>query len=141
MRLVAQDWTADQQEIEGVMNLVKIGIRMAPGISLQQLDARVGNRKSVGLGSRSTKHVKFSELRPAMDDMLDDACDHYSEAITLMSDVKRFQSPGPARRAITEVRPIEAASLPTLALKWAVAYNVNLQRAIRPPTSVTKMAL
>jgi hypothetical protein len=53
MRIVANEWKADTQEIEGIMNLIKLASHASNTISAQLMDARVGNRKDVGLGSRS----------------------------------------------------------------------------------------
>lgn len=55
---LVHEWPADSQEIEGVMSLIANAVRVNPHISQPQLDARVGLRKYIGLGSRSTPHKK-----------------------------------------------------------------------------------
>ena len=54
MRLVVEGWSGDTQEIEGIHNLILVASRASSTITLETLDARVGLRKDVGLGSRST---------------------------------------------------------------------------------------
>eukprot|EP00972_Heterocapsa_arctica_P113836 16439368-Heterocapsa_arctica.AAC.1 len=43
LRLLACEWKADVQELEGVNNMVAMACAIAPGISLALLDARVAN--------------------------------------------------------------------------------------------------
>ena len=49
MRLVIEKWRCDNQEIEGIMNLIKCAIMSSTTIRQELVDARVGNRKDIGL--------------------------------------------------------------------------------------------
>ena len=47
-RLLRQRWRCDSQEIEGIMSMLKTARERANRMTLQTLDALVGNRKSLG---------------------------------------------------------------------------------------------
>ena len=63
IHLVCREWTADTQEIEGVMSLVKIAVGTSNRISQHLIDSRVGIIKHLGMGSRLTKHAKWSQIQ------------------------------------------------------------------------------
>ena len=50
MRLVAERWTADNQEIEGIMNLLKVQAGLSQTKTQDLIDARVGVVKHMGDG-------------------------------------------------------------------------------------------
>ena len=54
-KLLVENWVGDSQEIEGIMNLIKLAVTRAPTISHALVDARVGLTKLMGLGSRGAR--------------------------------------------------------------------------------------
>jgi hypothetical protein len=127
MRLVALRWHAHVQEIEGINNIIQAMTRQAPRISLALLDARVGTRKYIGLGSRDTKSARWKDLAPIIYDVVDDAVAHYDAIDNVLSGESRWSHPV---AALPGVQPAPAMLLdhdwshaferPTLA--WA-AHN------------------
>ena len=94
MRLVALYWRADVQEIEGINSLIELACRRAPRISLPLVDARVGLRKDLGLGTRDKRHVKYSQMMDSgASDLLDDAIQQIDHASAIMSQEGRFEAP------------------------------------------------
>ena len=46
MKFVANLWLGDIQELEGIMNMIKLELKRSPSIGTELLDARVANRKA-----------------------------------------------------------------------------------------------
>ena len=64
-RTLACRWRADTSEMESIMNLIGVALTKCPRMNLPTLDARVGNVKDVGVGSRKMRHFKYSDVTPA----------------------------------------------------------------------------
>ena len=92
-RLVAILWMADQQEIEGVMSMIQAAAAAAPRITQAVLDARVGVRKRLELGSRGSLHIKWSQVEQRVETTLRQAVQHFAGGLTIMEDTQRFKPP------------------------------------------------
>ena len=64
IRIVCEKLTGSSQDMEMLNKLIKNGCKQAPNISLGLLDARVGVRRELRLGSRSDKDLKWSDIDP-----------------------------------------------------------------------------
>ena len=70
-------WRGDVQEIEGINNMVQMWWKIAPRMSDPLMDARVGNRKDFGLGSKATRVNRWSSVEPLVEQILDDAVQYF----------------------------------------------------------------
>ena len=128
--MVGERWTADNQEIEGIMNLVKIAVNSSQTISQQLIDARVGIIKEIGMGSRKTKHTKWSQCRERFEAVLEDALEHVGEANEIITDPERFNPPFPNFMPVPNV--VVAPTPHTQAqLVWASKQNIMMMRATK----------
>ena len=73
MFLLARVWCGETQSIEGINKLLHMATRATPGNSLALLDARVANRKDLGLGSRDATLTKWSRVQQEGIDIMEDA--------------------------------------------------------------------
>ena len=103
MRLVAENWTADNQEIEGIMSLIKLALRKAPSLMQPGVDAEVAVKKSAGLGSRGSRHVKWSDIAGRFDEIIDMAEESFDGINDILGNETRFQPPLPSLRDYSHV--------------------------------------
>lgn len=127
VRIVAHCWIGDTQSLEGIQSLIKLGVKRAPTISLHLLDARVGLTKAAGLGSRATKHFKYSQISDRIRVMISDAQDHIESGKAILSDVTRFSPPAPVTRAILD-RDISGKQESLACLQWTASNALALAR-------------
>eukprot|EP00959_Pyramimonas_sp_CCMP1952_P451853 9460395-Pyramimonas_sp.AAC.1 len=93
MRVVAMSLTGSNQEMESLNKVLKLALQRAPNISLPLLDARLGNRRELQLGSRADNKKKWSDIEGQVNAMID-------EALEVLQDAKHegldFSPPEPA---------------------------------------------
>jgi len=125
LRLLACEWKADVQELEGVNNMVEMACSIAPGISQALLDARVANRKDVGMGSRATRVTKWSAISSYVESIVEETQNHVVGAVDeIMREPLRWGGVAPMRpidmRSVVEIEPISA---PLAICDWARTYS------------------
>ena len=135
IRLVACRWVADVQEIEGIHNIIQSICRRAPSISLPLLDARVGLRKALGLGNRAAKNIKWSQVMPVFDQLVEDGIAHFDGVPDVLANLSRWSRPIAAQIPATPrlARHLEICngnmlSLPEFSVHWASCASFRLMR-------------
>ncbi|CAK0893467.1 unnamed protein product, partial [Prorocentrum cordatum] len=93
IHMVGQSWKGDTQEIEGINNVIQVRCDRAPRIGMGLLDARVGLRKELGLGSRQSRHMKWSEIAPHVEAMVRDSMAHASGVNGVLATPDRWTPP------------------------------------------------
>ena len=112
-------------------NLIQLACKWAPCISLALLDARVGNRKDAGLGSRATKLTKWSTVAAHAEEIAQDAADHVGKSVAVLADRERWVVPKPVElpaelaeySAVQVLRATESYQWSPLAANWGRTYN------------------
>ena len=126
------------------MNLIKIAIHSSQTISQAQIDARVGNIKTCGTGSRETKHFNWDRIKGAFQSCLDDAVEHYVGSGQVLHKEDRFAAPRPAIRHFIDNPRATVIAHPhdQRSLMWAAAQNLEfMRRGKRNANLVTAGAL
>ncbi len=112
------------------MSLIKLATRTAPSISQSLLDARVGNRKYLGVGTAETQQMPWSGVEKRFEAVLADAVDHLDQAPAVMAIPHRFTPPLPALRMLPPPLPlVPIDNISDRALEWASSQDLMLQRA------------
>jgi len=93
LRMVAETWRGEQQEVEGMANMIQMAVKQCPNIQQPLIDARVGTRKAARLGSRKDARKKWSDLKGTFESLLDDAVSHHRCAGEVMAKLDRFGVP------------------------------------------------
>ena len=147
-RLLAERWSAHTAELEGVNNMVKALIALAPSMTLQLVDAIVGNRKDCGLGSKGAQISKWSQVASRVEAILDETVPKFSGAIQVRADPARFSPPTRAISPVvaempSTIRQVSGVTLETIeqvaltlagtetsyqSLTWARTYNFPWMR-------------
>ena len=131
MWMVAVTWKGDQQEIEGINNVLQHVLTQAPNCSLPLVDARVAIRKALGMGSRTERDAKWSEKRSRASIVLNVATDHREHMHEVLADPDRFESAKP----LTDGPPVPLESIygkpDALAMEWCRVFNNRWRRAIK----------
>ena len=91
--VIASMWRCDVQDIEGMNNILQMVARKAPAISLPLLDARVANRKRLGLGRKADQGKLWSAIAPFAEGVVDIAV-AYNDAADVMTREDIFSTPG-----------------------------------------------
>jgi hypothetical protein len=121
MMMLCAYWTADTQEIEGIMNLIKLAA--GPSRTLSYVDAAVALVKDAGMGSRASKGYKYSDIKATVDDVIDDAAKHLRLADEVMGRIERWAAP----KAI--LRPIASpAKEISLSVQWGAGQALVFHR-------------
>ena len=134
MRSVANTWQADTQEVEGVHNLIKLAAHAgSTTVSQRTIDATVGLRKAMGMGSVEAKRTKWSTVEERVELAIQDACNYEKEGAQILADIHMFVPPLPAVLAIEDFyeRPMSSAAVrATLGpdMKWALAQSLDFHR-------------
>jgi len=100
MKTVVDNWPADNQELEGVMSLIKLVLLAGPTTTDKQLDARVGIVKHIGVGTTETKGMKWSLLEGRYNAAIEEAIAHHGETKKIICDPDRFAPVIPCLRDI-----------------------------------------
>ena len=104
LEFIAAYVEADVQEVEGQNHLIKRTVSKNPHISLALLSARVQLTKTMGISGK----VKWSSIKATYEKVLNDACDHFNGADSVMQDHDRFAaSPALGERRVRN-RPGDA---------------------------------
>jgi hypothetical protein len=128
-RVLASDWSADSQELEGVMSLIRIAEKLGSNkLSQSLLDSRVSNIKSMGLGTRATKGWKFSRIAPALQDVVNEGTANFQHHHEVMDDVTKWRPARPITHAISPAS-IEDMPIAREALAWSSSYGLLIHRA------------
>ena len=128
-RVIATQFVGDNQEKEGVMNLIKANANACPGSTQALIDARCGNNKSIGMGSRSEKRRKWSEVAPRFNELVSEAVEHADGINEVLGKPHRFTPPLPILRNIdTTVLRRTKLHLSPECLEWASSQNLMFQR-------------
>ena len=128
-RLIAEQFVGDNQEIEGIMNLIKAYSNSCPGAAQVLIDARCGNKKSVGLGSRDAKGMKWSQVQPRFEELVDEAVEHFDGINDVLGNMHRFTPPIPILRDVdTTALRLSKQHLSPKCLEWASSQNLMFQR-------------
>eukprot|EP00959_Pyramimonas_sp_CCMP1952_P141027 2951548-Pyramimonas_sp.AAC.1 len=126
VRKLAENWAADSQELEGVMSLVKLATqRGSSRISLQLVDARISIVKALGVGSRATKGFKYSQIRPVLNNLVEEAREHVSLVPPLPADT--YEPPKAVSCNIPNIQS-QPAEVDRKALPWPVLQSLRLAR-------------
>ena len=125
MRLVALRWMPSVQEIEGINNIIQGFARRAPRISLPLLDARVGVRKYIGLGSRAARNTAWNKLLPVVHATVEECTAHYEGVSDVLANPQRWCLPQAAQPVSQPLRWISAELRPftSAELAWAAHNN------------------
>ena len=132
IRCVAVVWRADTQELEGIMNLIQIGCTRASRISLALLDARVSSIKDAGVGSRETKHYKYSMVKDRCEDIIEDAVQHSGFAAAEMGRDGLWDIPWKWKPQLAVLdRVVRPPPVPMAALQWSHSHVLAMNRIAR----------
>jgi hypothetical protein len=143
LRVVSETWLAHVSELEGVNNMVKRILVQAPRTTLVLADAQVGNRKDLGLGTRESYNLKWSQIAGRVEAMLDESLPHASMQLQLRNDIARFAPivaalpPPPQVIGGVEVSADMMANAlePTYGdsddVAWARSYNTHWMRTVK----------
>ena len=113
-RFIVLHFIGDNSEIEGVMSLIKLNVKSAPHITQALIDARVGNKKYMGLGARNTQKIKWSKVEARFEAVLQEAVDNVDGANNILGNEHRFTPPMPALRWMGTPIPRKLSTLPAL---------------------------
>ena len=133
-KMLRQRWRCDSQELESIMTMIQSGVRRAPNITLDSLDAAVGIRKSLTYDAfydtsftKSTAVTrKWSIFEPRARQIIEDALPYLQQCSTdVIQHPARFVC-APAS-AINCEKPLHGVTVPknssTRELKWACHFN------------------
>ena len=129
-RTIAAEWKADTQELESMMNSIKMIIDACPAMREPALDARLAAMKAF---REKTEHkprakMRFTrDVRPALEDMVEEVID--ANAHSVLKRIDRFVPPAACLRA-PEPHPSTKSKMVLVsstkpALKWANAWNTS----------------
>ena len=117
------------------MSLIKCTLmRGSNQMTLALFDARVGTTKEMGLGTTEAKHVKYSEIRQTIGDMVDDAIKYIHLTPAIMGgDPLKWNEPQEATRAIDMSRAahVRPGQPQMAALPWCRSQSLSLNRACK----------
>ena len=102
-RTLAESWRADSQDLEGVNSMISFQTRCCPGIKFPLVDARVGNRKMCGIGSRDTADIKWSAIKDKVTQLVEEAAQNLLSAKGVLAAREQFAVPGACIRSIPYV--------------------------------------
>ena len=102
IRLVVVKWRPDVQEVEGINNIIQQVVRAAPRVTLPLLDARVGLRKMLGMGSRKARDKKWSQQAPTVAKLVDTAKTFDDHANYILAIKDRWVVPTKATISLTD---------------------------------------
>ncbi len=101
--------------------MLKAQVVASPSVGLQLLDARIGNRKSCGLGARETYGKKWSDMRETFEDLVEVAVSHLDAIDGVMAELERWVPPPASQQVITLV-PHPPVRYDAVALAWGQAW-------------------
>lgn len=127
-RLISGEFRVDAQELESMMNSIKMIVAACPGILQPGLDARMGCMKDFreATGGQPRKNLRFSrDVKPVVERMVDSVEEANPERV--LNRIDRFSTPPPCLRWIEPLpyfkfQPVLEPSTPE-ALKWARKWN------------------
>lgn len=147
-KILGERWLAHVSELEGVNNMVKCLLSAAPRTSLVLADAEIGLRKDFGLGVRRTKELKWSQIAPRVEEILNQTVPYASAQLEIRSDISRFAEPLPAQRPPPVLLdgvelPAEIAAISLQGsfacqedLVWARGYNAHWMKTIKDKLAI-----
>ena len=122
-QLLRTRWRGDTQEVEGIMNLILNATSRSPSLNLDLLDARIGVRKSLGMGSRDCTVTKWSDIEDRANRAVDDVAPFFRAADGIMAP-SRWKAALPCRREIVlRMGRIDPLLAKNPAITWAAWYN------------------
>ncbi len=131
----------DVQVCEGYNSLVKISSTRCRNISLPLLAARVGLKKTLGLGSRGASS-KWSNIRERALEVLNQALSHYDEASVVLGNADRWTPPQiDPELPDAYLQHVCPALVPQGRHIWAATQSICLHRLLREPTVVRAFRL
>ena len=72
------------------MSLIKLNVKSAPSITQVLLDARVGNTKYLGLGAKSSRLAKWSQVQERFEAVMQEAVDNIDGVNNILGNEHRF---------------------------------------------------
>ena len=138
---------AHSAELEGVNSMVKFLLARQPRSTLALIDAQIGNRKDVGLGSRADGDVKWSSVAGRVQEILNDVKRNKDFEALVRVDAERFAFPQPATPLLDIVPELRTSTTwyttaqlshiangsiaPYDITEWASSYNRHWMRGVK----------
>ena len=118
LRLLATTITGDTQEIEGMNNVAKSIVRLAPKVALSLVSCRLTFKKLLGLGKARAKR-QWKPIANRFNKLCELAEESWTERNTILAKPNRFAASPAVPFKTEEVKPPPVNSpAKTLSLKW-----------------------